>query len=117
MCSEHVCPVTHKEHTRLLACKEHIFPEVSLEFQTDCVCTCGDKDVSETSETYSLKGEINGPSGMRINSELRDWGADELVWPWEPGGCSDLGEHVVHIDLVTKGEDFKVVSCDISKIL
>ncbi len=45
----------------------------------------------------SAKGQPNSHTATGSLS-----GENELLWPWESNGCSEYGEGVVHIDLVTR---------------
>ncbi len=125
--SEHVCPVARKEHIGPVACKEHIFPESLSEQQTDCVCTQADA-MSGLNFVSSCKvGPDMDASGVDdISSvdycelakgpvELSDQVIDDVTWPLEPGGCSDFGEAVVFVDVITQERDVTILNCGVSQ--
>ncbi len=57
----------------------------------------------------SAKGQLNSHTATGSLS-----GENELLWPWESNGCSEYGEGVVHIDLVTRGGDLEILECGFS---
>ncbi len=128
--SKHVSPgASIEEHVGPVAGAgmEHIFPDVSSERQTDSVCTggdtvvgmdlvnnCGmdlDSVVSEDSEIQGVRAQTVEPQVVKVSGQE----VDQVIWPWEPGGCSDLGEEGVHVEVVTKGDHFIVLNCGVSQ--